>query len=99
MNPRSYDSAPRHLNALNTRLANIAKADGGNDLTLLANIGRRLFAARRVTPWPPTITIFPRWEQIYTQSAEGLDVRSLPDAVVCANILIDQANAGASKRP
>jgi hypothetical protein len=69
------------------------------DLTLLANIGRRLFAARRVTPWPPTVTIFPSWGQIYTQSAEGLDVRSLPDAVVWANILIDQANAGASDRP
>jgi hypothetical protein len=69
------------------------------DLTLLANIGRRLFAARRVTQWPPTVTIFPSWEQIYTQSAEGLGVRSLPDAVVWANILIDQANAGGSTGP
>ena len=50
------------------------------DLTLLANIGRRLFAARRVTPWPPTVTIFPgTGSRASTASSCGSGTSSRPE--------------------
>ena len=44
MNAKSYDSAPKHLNALNVRLANIAKAGGGNELRLRSALANAIVA-------------------------------------------------------
>ena len=58
------------------------------DPSVLANVGPRLFAARRVAPWPPVVRIFLGWEETYARAAEGLDVRPLPDAIEWINNLI-----------
>ena len=63
------------------------------DLGALADIGQRLFNARRIAPWPPTVRSFPGWEEIYTRAAEGLDTRPLTDAIDWANQLIAQATS------
>jgi hypothetical protein len=58
------------------------------DYSVLANVGPRLFTARRVAPWPPVVRIFPGWEETYARAAEGLDVRTLPKAVEWINNII-----------
>lgn len=65
------------------------------DLRELAVVGHRLFAARRVAPWPPEVRAWPGWEERYADAAEGLDVLPLADAVGWLNDLINatlQAN-------
>lgn len=61
------------------------------DLHELATIGRRLFAARRVAPWPPTVQAWPGWDTRYAEAADGLDVRPLDDAIAWINTLITEA--------
>jgi hypothetical protein len=65
------------------------------DLRRLAIVGRRLFAARRVASWPPTVRSWPGWEGRYADAAEGLDVLPLVDAVVWLNGLIEAAEQAA----
>ena len=65
------------------------------DLRELATVGRRLFAARRVGTWPPTVQAWPGWDQLYTDAAEGLDVLPLADAVAWLNdVVIAAVQAG-----
>ena len=68
------------------------------DLRELATVGRRLFAARRVAPWPPTVQAWPGWDERYTDAAEGLDVLPLTEAVAWLNDLIDAAEQAAGDR-
>lgn len=68
------------------------------DLRELATVGRRLFAARRVAPWPPTVQAWPGWNERYTDAAEGLDVLPLTEAVAWLNDLIDAAEQAARDR-
>ncbi len=61
------------------------------DLAQLGAVGRRLFAARRVAAWPPTVRAWPGWDDLYAGAAEGLDVRPLADAVVWLSSLVEAA--------
>lgn len=69
------------------------------DLHELATVGRRLFAARRVAPWPPTVQAWPGWEERYVDAAEGLDVLPLIDAAAWLNNLVEAAEQAAGNRP
>ncbi len=68
------------------------------DLAELAIVGRRLFAARRVAAWPPTVQEWPGWEERYLNAAEGLDVRPLTDAVAWLNALVEAAETAIQSR-
>ncbi|MGB3157191.1 MAG: nucleotidyl transferase AbiEii/AbiGii toxin family protein, partial [Candidatus Microthrix parvicella] len=61
------------------------------DLREVARIGRRLFAARRVSPWPPEVREWPGWDDRYQAASEGLDVRPLDSAVQWLQALVDEA--------
>lgn len=63
--------------------------DDPPDLATLNDIGHRLFAARRLHPWPPEIRVWPNWTELYQNAAEGLPVLStVDDAVAWTNELI-----------
>lgn len=68
------------------------------NLRELAAIGRRLFAARRVAPWPPTVQAWPGWDERYIDAAEGLDVRPLAEAVAWLNALVEAAEQATGGR-
>jgi len=56
------------------------------DLAAVGVTARRLFAARRVQAWPPSVVVHPRWSTIYAEAAEGLEVlASVDEAVAWAN--------------
>lgn len=76
----------------------ILVASEAPDLSELAVIGLRLFTARRVAPWPPTVQAWPGWEDRYVNAAEGLDVLPLAEAVAWLNDLIDAAEQAAGDR-
>jgi hypothetical protein len=62
------------------------------DYAELREIGTRLFAARRAQEWPPTIVEYDKWDTIYAEAAEGLDVLpTVAEAVAWANDLIARA--------
>jgi len=67
------------------------------DLSELATVGQRLFAARRVAPWPPIVQAWPGWEDRYIDAAEGLDVLPLADAVAWLNHLVEAAERAAGE--
>ncbi|MDA8367071.1 MAG: nucleotidyl transferase AbiEii/AbiGii toxin family protein [Actinomycetota bacterium] len=59
------------------------------DYAALAATAQRLFAARRGQPWPPTVIAYERWDTIYAEAADGLDViEHVDDAVAWANDFI-----------
>jgi hypothetical protein len=59
------------------------------DLAAVGATARRLFAARRSQPWPPTVVAFERWPDLYENAAEGLGVLAgVDEAVAWANDLI-----------
>jgi hypothetical protein len=59
------------------------------DFAALAATGQRLFAARRSQPWPPTVVAYDRWDTIYAEAADGLDViEDVDEAVAWANHFI-----------
>ncbi len=60
-------------------------------------LGARLFASRRIAPWPPTVTTWPGWEVRYDEAATGLNVRSLNDAVAWLNGFIDECVAASAE--
>lgn len=61
------------------------------DLAVTNEIADRLFASRRTAPWPPTVVAYERWDTIYAEAADGLDVLEGVDAaVVWANEFIDE---------
>jgi len=62
------------------------------DLEKLNDVGRRLFAARRVGEWPPVVQAWPGWEALYETAAEDLAVLpNVAEAVDWANGLVGQA--------
>ena len=63
------------------------------DPAQLDEVGRRVFAIRRTSSWPPTVTPFPEWEELYVAAAEGVDVRPLVEAVEWVNTMIEEAVA------
>jgi len=63
------------------------------DFVAVGATSRRLFAARRSHPWPPTVVAYERWASIYDEAADGLDVLdNVGDAVAWANDFIDRAD-------
>ncbi len=65
------------------------------DLRELATVGRRLFVARRVAPWPPTVQAWPGWDDRYVDAAEGLKVLPLAEAIAWLNDLVEAAERAA----
>ncbi|MDZ7733539.1 MAG: nucleotidyl transferase AbiEii/AbiGii toxin family protein [Acidimicrobiia bacterium] len=60
--------------------------DGDVDLAAVGATSARLFTARQGHPWPPTVVAYERWDTIYTEAADGLDVLgSVDEAVTWAN--------------
>lgn len=69
--------------------------DDPPDPAKLNEVGRRLFAARRVGSWPPVVVAWPGWEALYAEAADGLGVLpSVTEAVDWANGLIASATEG-----
>ncbi|MCJ7780704.1 MAG: nucleotidyl transferase AbiEii/AbiGii toxin family protein [Acidimicrobiia bacterium] len=68
------------------------------DPVLLDEVGRRVFANRRTSSWPPTVTPFPGWAELYVAAAEGVDVRPLAKAVEWVNAMIAEAVAAGGQR-
>lgn len=66
----------------------------GLDLAQVASTCARLFAYRRRQEWPPTIAVGNRWDTLYAEAADGLDVlASVDDAVGWANEFIRRIEA------
>ena len=62
------------------------------DLAAVDATGRRLFAARRTHPWPPTVVAYEGWDTLYAEAADGLDViDNVADAVAWANDFVARA--------
>ncbi len=83
-------------------LVDLQLLDRGEDLGL-AQVGGtcvRLFDYRRQQPWPPTIQVADRWDTLYTEAAEGIDVLpAVEEAVAWANELIRRVVAASSFMP
>jgi hypothetical protein len=70
-------------------------------------VTQRLFAFRQEHDWPPLLSPGARWESLYGEAAEGLDVLdSVSEAVAWLNDYIaelgraeEPRRAGASDRP
>lgn len=63
------------------------------DFVAVGATSRRLFAARRSHPWPPTVVAYERWASIYDEAADSLDVLdNVGDAVAWASDFIDRAD-------
>jgi hypothetical protein len=63
------------------------------DYAALNATAERLFAARRSQSWPPTVVAYERWDTIYAEAADGLDVIDHVDgAVAWANDFIARAS-------
>jgi hypothetical protein len=58
----------------------ILHQEGVFDLAVVNEIAVRLFASRRTTTWPPTVVAYERWDTIYAEAADGLDVLDGVDA-------------------
>jgi hypothetical protein len=68
----------------------------GVDLPQTAVIARRLFASRRLQPWPPTVVVFSKWDTIYAEAADGLEVLpNVEQAAAWANVLIADLDTAA----
>jgi hypothetical protein len=81
-------------------LVDLQLLDRGEDLDLaqVAETCVRLFDYRRQQHWPPTIQVTDRWDTLYIEAAEGIDVLpTVEEAVAWANELI-QCIAAASSR-
>jgi hypothetical protein len=62
------------------------------DMAAVGATAKRLFAARRTHSWPAVVTAHERWESVYAEASEGLDViDNVHDAVNWANAFISQA--------
>ncbi|MBN4054884.1 hypothetical protein JYT15_00080 [Acidimicrobium ferrooxidans] len=65
------------------------------DYGTIAVTARRLFAARLGLAWPPTIVAYDRWDTIYVEAADGLDViDNVTEAVEWANEFIARIERG-----
>lgn len=64
---------------------------GSVDPALLRSTCERLFAYRKMQPWPAHVVINEGWDAMYSEAAEGLDVlQSVSDAAQWANRIIDE---------
>ncbi len=68
-------------------------ADATIDSSQLSEIGKRLFALRGQGVWPPTITAFASWPQLYADAARGLPVRPLAEAIEWVNDFVKDVSA------
>jgi len=68
-------------------------ADTTIDPMQVSEIGRRLFALRGQGVWPPTITAFDSWPQLYADAARGLPVRPLAEAIEWINGFVKDVSA------
>lgn len=72
-------------------LVDLQILDGGEDLDLaqVAATCIRLFGYRRQQAWPPVIVAGARWDTLYAEATDGLDVLpTVTEAVVWANDLV-----------
>lgn len=72
-------------------LVDLQLLDRGEELDLpqVASTCARLFEYRRQQEWPPTVVSGSRWDTLYTQAADGLDVLAgLDEAIDWANEFI-----------
>lgn len=64
------------------------------DLVKLNEVGTRLFAARRISTWPPQVVYWPGWDDLYKDAANGLGVLpTVEEAIDWANVLVSGASA------
>ena len=74
-------------------LVDLQLLDEGESLNLhqVAEICERLFSYRRQQPWPPTIQVGERWNTLYTEAAEDINVLpTVEGAVAWTNELIER---------
>lgn len=65
--------------------------DESVNMRLVRETCERLFAYRRMQPWPTPIVANEGWDAIYAEAAVGLDVlQDVSDAVKWANLFLDQ---------
>lgn len=64
------------------------------DLPKVAAVCRRLFANRKMQPWPTHIEKNEKWDGLYASATRGLgELQKLDDAITWANDLIDELAA------
>lgn len=85
INPRTGDNDRAH----DLVDLQILQQDERIDNSTVAAIGIRLFRVRAAQTWPPVVVAHPSWPTIYTEAADGLEVRSdVGEAVDWANEFI-----------
>lgn len=62
------------------------------DAQLVSETTQRLFRFRNQHTWPPVLVAGPAWLALYDEASEGLDLRSLEDAVDWINEYIRKLN-------
>lgn len=78
----------------------VAVAQGEVDWGATRDICVRLFAYRKLQPWPPTVVANERWDEIYDHAREGLSVLpTVDEAVEWANGLIARIDGGVEGMP
>lgn len=92
-------SAPRSQRAHD--LVDLQLIVPATDPMLVAKVTERLFAFRQEHDWPPLLSPGARWESLYEEAAEGLEVpASVSEAVAWLNDYIAELRrAGASEKP
>lgn len=67
------------------------KAEPGLDLAEVRSTSERLFAYRQQQAWPPKVVAYERWDTLYAEAADGLDVLgTVGEAVTWANLLVER---------
>ena len=75
----------------------ILEQDEAIDLAAVNTTAQRLFIARQGHHWPPTVVQYDRWDTIYAEAANGLNViDNVTDAVAWANNFIARTVADGS---
>lgn len=90
----AYSAPPIHRASLEQRLRTICLSVGLNELrtrTSLAHVVVAQMPPAGVVKGGAAIKSWPGWDERYADAAEGLDVRSLADAVTWLRELIDSA--------
>jgi hypothetical protein len=68
---RSGGENPRYWDLIDLQLLH---AIVGEDLAPVKDACQRIFASRHQQPWPPSITLYPSWPELYATIANGLDM-------------------------
>lgn len=65
------------------------------DLELIAKTCVRLFQYRNAQEWPPEVTEQPKWDSLYLEAREGIDVLPIvAEAVVWVNTFVQRIDSG-----